>query len=485
MSIQLISGCSFQRKAVPLSFLVKDDEKQAWNPLIEQFNAKHPKIEIHLENLKVDPAKGTDQLKQKLLCALGNDKLKQALNCPPNQTFYDLLYLDIIWVPEFVKQGWLMDLTKEFPYKELKNEFLISELENGCYEDSNGCEGNDQDGKGKLYRVPFRTDIGLLYYRKDLLEQVKAKPPKTFDDLKKIAEDVQKKQLKTNEDFRQFLWPGQGEALIAMFTEVLHGYGGYWIQKDWISNKSEKNTKVVDNDNKCQQDKCKVVALDDPQAIQAVQFLYDTIYSDKISSSKLTELTDPDPEISEQFNKNPDAVFMRNWPFAWAKAYESESLQGKIDFIPMVHAEAQTSGASKGGWGFGVAKNTKHPKEAIEAIKFFTSAPIQRQFTLSYGSVPSLRKLFLDPQIVARYRHYPKLLSLIYYKQDDDEWIARPRIPQYKQASCILQKYLDKVLNSGDELPNFNQVMNQAAKETRKLLDNTENLSPEEMLKCE
>ncbi len=469
MSIQLISGCSFQGK-VTLSFIVKDDEKQAWEPLIVQFHHKHPNIHINLGNLTQDPAKGTDQLKEKLLCALGKDKSKENPNCPSdNNKFYDLLYLDIIWVPEFVNQDWLLDLTDydDFKPENLKKEFLVSEVENGCYGDPKGCEGNDKHGKGRLYRVPFRTDIGLLYYRKDLLEQVKAKPPETFkippetfEDLIKIAKNLQEKQLKTSKDFWGFLWPGQGEALVAMFTEVLHGYGGYWIKQD--------------------QDQL-VVGLDEQQAIKAVQFLYDTIYSDQISSSKLTELTDPDTEISEKFN-NPDVVFMRNWPFAWVKAYESESLRGKIDFIPMVYAQGQTSGgASKGGWGFGVAKNTKHLPEAIEAIKFFTSAPIQRQFTLSYGSVPSLRKLFLDPQIVARYRHYPKLLSLIDSKENNGKWIARPRIPQYKQASCILQNYLGQVLN--DKLTP-DQAMAKAANDTQKLLNNTKKLLPEEMLKC-
>ncbi|MDZ8226428.1 extracellular solute-binding protein [Nostoc sp. ChiVER01] len=471
MSIQLISGCSSQ--PVPLSFIVKDDETEVWNPLIAQFNAKHPNIIIRPDVLKQDSRKGTDRSKEALISAF-TDKDKKP---------YDLLYLDIIWVPEFVEQGWLKDLTKEFPPKDLKKEFLFSEVDNGCYGGKKGCDD------GKLYRVPFRTDIGLLYYRKDLLAKIQAKPPETFDDLKKIVKRYQTNEPKLDKNFWGYLWQGQGEALVAMFTEVLHGYGGYWIKKDWI-----RKEKVVDHDEQCQgnnpkqPDKCKVVGLDEPQAIQAVQFLYDTIYDSKISPSDLLSFTDPDTDILKIFLAEPDAVFMRNWPFTWAKAYEAEpkfSGNGKIDFIPMVHAEGNTSGASKGGWGFGVAEKTKYPHEAIEAIRFFSSAAIQRQFALNYSSLPSRRRLFFDPQIVARYRHYPKLLALIDRKEKKDEWIARPRIPQYTKASCILQKYLRKALNPSNGYLPPDKAMGEAAQKTRELLDReTQKLSPQEMLKC-
>jgi multiple sugar transport system substrate-binding protein len=67
---------------------------------------------------------------------------------------YDLIYMDVIWVSEFANKGWLMDLSDQISAKELA-QFLESNVAAGRYNSG-------------LYRIPFRSDIGLLYYRKDL-----------------------------------------------------------------------------------------------------------------------------------------------------------------------------------------------------------------------------------------------------------------------------------------------------------------------------
>ena len=226
-----------------------------------------------------------------------------------------------------------------------------------------------------------------------------------------------------------------------MFIEVLEGYGGFWI-------KPENHQ----------------VGLDAQEAIQAVNFLRETI--DKgISPPGITTYEE---ETTHRLFRDGKAAFMRNWPNVWVDANgANSSISGNIAIQPMVHATGKKSSACKGGWGFGIAKTTKHKKEAVQAIKFFTSAASQRQFTLKYGSVPSRRKLFFDPKIVARYSHYPDLLTMI-----DHDWVARPRIPQYAQASCILQKYLSAALTQPNENGYLNpqEAMPSAAQETRQLL---------------
>ncbi len=185
MSIVLISGCSFE--PVTLTFVVTKNEVEDWKPLINQFEAKYH-IKINLNPAKANVPDASDKVKTALVCAFEEKKP------------YDLLYLDIVWVPEFAERDWLTDLTKEFQPEELKKEgFLVNKIENGLYK----CE-NCKDSK--LYRVPFRTDIGVLYYRKDLVKQ--AEIPKTFDDLKKISKDLQDKlRAKTTEkDSWGYLW---------------------------------------------------------------------------------------------------------------------------------------------------------------------------------------------------------------------------------------------------------------------------------------
>ena len=84
---------------------------------------------------------------------------------------YDLVNMDVIWTPKFAAAGWLKDLSNEFSTEELAV-FSPNDIEGSRYE-------------GKLYRVPIRSDAGVLYYRKDLLTAAGYKPPETFDELMK------------------------------------------------------------------------------------------------------------------------------------------------------------------------------------------------------------------------------------------------------------------------------------------------------------
>lgn len=158
-------------------------------------------------------------------------------------------------------------------------------------------------------------------------------------------------------------------------------------------------------------------------------------------------------------------MFLRNWPDVWVQANAADSrVRGKIDIKPMVHAAGSgySSGACKGGWGFGIANNTKHKEAAKRAIQFFTSAKAQRHFVLSMSFVPTRQTLFIDPQIVDRYSYYPKLLEMI-----EENSVLRPAIPQYTKASKILQQCLIAALTKQQ---NLQEAMKAAAAETRKLL---------------
>ncbi|MBD1908269.1 ABC transporter substrate-binding protein [Trichocoleus sp. FACHB-6] len=402
------------RKPVTLSFVVPNREAEQWQPLIEEFHSKNRDIRINLTNFsQTNPEKpeNTDQVKELYTAAFQKKRGKLP---------YDLIYQDIAWVPTFAEAGWLRDISDWISKEEL-DKFLRSEVEAGRYQ-------------GKLYRIPFRTDVGVLYYRKDLLERVKENPPETFDDLIRISQNLQKQGIAWG-----YLWQGsRSEAITAMFYEVLHGYGGFWIDP-----------------------KTRVVGLDRPEALKAVEFLHNTIM-EGISPKGVTSYRED--ETRSLFTEGK-AVFLRNWPDVWVQANAADSfIRGKIDIKPMVHAAGYSSGACKGGWGFGIAQTTKHPKQAWKAIQFFTSAAAQRHFVLTMSFVPSRRTLFIDPQIIDKYSHYPKLLEII-----DEYSILRPPIPEYGQASDILQQYLWNAL-MGQQNPQA--AMKAAAEQTRKLLAN-------------
>src|SRR5260370_34259798 len=68
----------------------------------------------------------------------------------------------------------------------------------------------------KLVAVPYRVDIGLLYYRTDLLRQYGYRePPRTWDELEIMAARIQAgERAKGKKQFWGFVWQGEGDEVL-------------------------------------------------------------------------------------------------------------------------------------------------------------------------------------------------------------------------------------------------------------------------------
>lgn len=392
---------AFSGQPVTITILINALEAAQWQPLVEEFQQQHPNIRLQI----IEGPNATDQVEDLYTSSflLGNSP-------------YDLVYMDIIWTSKFAAAGWLLDLSARLSSEEL-DQFLQGDVRGGIYEK-------------KLYRIPFRSDAGMLYYRQDLLEQAGYDPPETFAELIRISQDLQQQNLA---DWG-YVWQGrQYEGLSAMFVEILRGSGAFWIAPETLE-----------------------VGLDQPEAIEAVNFLVSTI-TKGISPPGVTTYGEDETRL---LFENGRTVFLRNWPYVFALASDSP-IAGKFKIKPMVHAPQESSGACQGGWGLGIASTSQHPEEAWQVIEFLSSEETQRKYTLDTGYVPSRRSLFNDPEIIAKYNHYPQLLEVV------ENSALRPPIAQYAQASDILQRYLSAALT---QRMSPEQAMKTAAEETRRLL---------------
>lgn len=394
---------AFSQQPITLNFLVGAPETPTWRPLIKEFEAENPGIRINL----IEGPNATNAVEDLYTSSF-------LLGSSP----YDLVYMDIVWVPKFAAAGWLEDLSDRVSPAEAQD-FLKGDLEGGRYQ-------------GRLYRIPVRSDAGMLYYREDLLSQNGFQPPETFTDLLRISQALQAQKVVP----WGYVWQGrQYEGSAAMFVEVLAGSGGFWINPQ-----------------------TKEVGLDRPESIQAVEFLLKTI-SQGISPRGVVTYQE---EETRRIFQSGQAAFLRNWPYAWPLANAADSpVRGKIAIKPMVHAQGFESAACQGGWGWGIAKGSRHPNEAWKAVQFFTSKDSQRKVTLSTGYLPSRRSLYSDPEIIKNYSFFPDMLDVL------DNAVLRPPIAQYAQASDILQRYLSAALTN-QMTPE--RAMQAAANETRRLL---------------
>ncbi|MGH7961389.1 MAG: extracellular solute-binding protein, partial [Candidatus Binatia bacterium] len=121
----------------------------------------------------------------------------------------DILQLDVIWTPEFAAAGWLLPLDPFAP--EVESFFPATVAANRW--------------QGKLYALPWFVDVGMLYWRTDLL----AHPPASFQDLSRQAAEVQDR---AGLPFG-FVWQGaRYEGLVTVFLEHLGGFGGRILDQD-------------------------------------------------------------------------------------------------------------------------------------------------------------------------------------------------------------------------------------------------------------
>lgn len=399
-------------RIVTLSLVLPASEAAVWTPLINEFHRQNPDI-------RIVPILGnftTDEMEAIYFSDL--------MNVSPS---YDLLYLDMIWVRQFAATNQLKDLTDLVSEAE-RSEFLPEDIKVGEYQE-------------KLYWLPLRSDVGVLFYREDLLAAAGyTAPPQTFQELMEMSRRIQ------SQGFADwgYVWQGQQyEGLVALFEEVLAGYGGFWMDQE-----------------------TQAVGLDQPPALQAVQFLQQTIQQG-ISPAAVRNYNEED---SFQKFAEGNTVFLRNWPFIQPRLVQLEQLRNRVKIAPTVHAAGRTSTPCKGGWGFSISRNATHPQEAWRAIQFLTSEASQRRLVQESGYLPSRKALFTDSILLEQ---FPYLSSLY---QAVENSVPRPLIRNYKEVSDILQRYLSEVLDiptSGSNIEVEQRVatlMKAAAQETRALI---------------
>lgn len=390
------SGCGRNQDRIVLRFLEQPDNGGGWNEIIRRFERANPEIDVEL----VEGPPATD-LREGIYSTsfLSGDRT------------YDLVYMDVIWVPKFAAQSWLLPLDDRLP-ESARGEFLPGDIAGSTYE-------------GRIYRVPMRSDAGLLFYRSDIA----GGPPETFEDLTAAC-----RRHQSPPGVWGFVFQGrQYEGLVCAFLEVLWGHGG----------------DLLDDDGN--------LILDSPEGVDALRWLAESVGS--ISPPAVT--TYQEEEARHAFQEGR-AIFLRNWPYAWNKAQESGSpIAGKVGIAPMVHRPGHESAAALGGWGFGIAAGSRNPDAAWRFVEFATSEKGMRILNRMNGAIPARRSLYHDPEIVEAHPHYPELYEILLRAR------PRPVHPQYARISSSLQVHVSAAL-VGRETPE--EALRLAAGEIRSTL---------------
>lgn len=272
----------------------------------------------------------------------------------------DVINVDVVW-PGMIKDH-LLDLK---PYsKGVEKEHFPSIVAN-----------NTADGK--LIAMPWFTDAGMLYYRKDLLEKHGEKAPTTWEELAATAKKIQDAERKAgNADMQGFVFQAKAyEGLTCGAVEWLWSYGGGNIVDD-------KGNITVNN----------------PKAAKALNTA-----ASWIGTIAPTGVLNYGEEDARGVFQSGNAVFMRNWPYAWSLGNGKDSkIAGKIGVsaLPKGGADGKNA-ATLGGWQLAVSKYSKHPKEAADLVMYMTSKEIQKERAIKGSYNPTIPSLYQDKDVLA------------------------------------------------------------------------------------
>jgi multiple sugar transport system substrate-binding protein len=261
---------------------------------------------------------------------------------------YDIYNLDSQWVNEFATHGYIRSLAGQAIDT---SGFLPKSL------------ATAEGPSGELDALPFTTDVGLLYYRSDLVPPSRLAAVHSFRDLMSLAASiVHGRPAGVTEGYAGQFDDYEGltvNALEAIWGHDRNAFGG--------------NGTVADQ-----------------AAVSAGLSDLASAFTTKVIPS--AETTYQEEQAAADF-ADGKAVFMRNWPIWYTRIKSGATLAGEPEaakVIKYVHVRPLPFPSVLGGQDLAVATSSRNPNAALEVIQYLTSASAERCL-LAVGGFPATR----------------------------------------------------------------------------------------------
>jgi multiple sugar transport system substrate-binding protein len=386
------TGCSGEdrsgRGTVKLTFSHGPDESGTFQQQIEEFNRLHAgEIEVRYREMPADTGQYYEQLRTEFQAGGGE---------------IDVISGDVTWPARFAARGWISDLSELFT-PEAREQYLPYTIESNAYEDG-------------VYGVPWFTDAGMLYYRKDLLEESGfSEPPVTWDELKEQARKVQRDSGTQH----GFVFQGADYE-----GGVVNGLEYVWTAGGDVLDPRDPDEVVVESEQ----------TLEGLRVEQSM--VMDRVAPEAVSSYKELE--------SYTVFGDGDAVFMRNWPFAYALSTEPNrsrirSEQIGVATLPVI-AEGVRTYSGLGGWNLFISAASGNRDAAWTFIQYLSAPEQQRTRALKGSYLPTLETLYEDEEVLETV----PILAL--GREAIQSARPRPASPSYPEMSLEMSEQFNALL---------------------------------------
>ncbi|MBO1005939.1 extracellular solute-binding protein [Pseudogracilibacillus auburnensis] len=375
--------------SIVLKVAIQNDDTPGTQALIDAFNESQDKYTVEWDALTNDSAQMHDQLLNSLTSGSSE---------------YDVISMDVVWAGEFAGAGFLEPIDVFMKDAGLsKDQFNAGSMDSGNY-------------TGKQYTLPLFPDLGLLYYRTDIVSDEDAAKLEssdyTYEDLYDMAENY------VGEDGTEygFLYQSkQYEGLTVNVTEFTKSY-----------TEIEKGLEMMH-----------------------------TFTEASFSPKDLLNFTEAETHTNfEQGN----AVFARNWPYQFGRIQaEEDGVEVSVDQVGIAPLP---NGGSVGGWLLGINKHSEHVEGAWEFISFAAGEEGQKVMSTEGGYIPGFNALLEDDEVLSS----NELLSFPGFQVALQETIARPVSPEYNKVSDLIQIDAHKYLSSGEDLEEISTSIEEVTK---------------------
>ena len=391
------TGCAPQQAAAgPVTIHILTMDQAGLKPaeidqIAREFEAKNPDIKVNMEYLGYD---------------FIHDKITTGMAAKPPA--YDAAMLDVIWPDEFVKAGYLLDVTNR----------ITPEMKSGIFPAAwNGVTRN-----GKVYGVPWLMDVKYFMYNKDMLQQAGiTDPPTTWEELVDQAKIIKEKGIV---EF-PIIWSwNQKEGVVCDYAVLLYGNGGSFVD---ASGKP---------------------AFNDEKGVQALTWMKQTI-DDGLSNP--SSVSSDENAVRDNFIAGQSA-FAVNWLFQYSDSNDASKskIVGQAAFAPMpvfkAGADAGVKGSSvDGSSAFAIMSTTPYPDQTWKFLTYLASNEVQTKY--SAEMLPIWKEDFegqkleeLKAATTTNPVTVPAFLAQFPYANE------RPTVAYYNEASAALQLAIQEAL---------------------------------------
>jgi multiple sugar transport system substrate-binding protein len=309
----------------------------------------------------------------------------------------DIVSIDQIWVPRFAKWAEPLDMS----FIEYVKDSLLNVALKSCYY------------QGKLAAIPTHLDVGIMYYRTDLIRKIK----NGVEWEKKLRqsitwEDFIELKKKSETEYPYYIFQADDyEGLVCNFLELLQSQGKSLYENG-------------------------ILQLESREAHKALSMLVDLVNIYKVSPANVSEFRENN---GNSYFLNNNGMFLRGWP-SFLKEFEKDTVHREIiknlEVAALPHFKNGKPVYILGGWNFMVSKYSGHKAEAVKFIKFMLSRQAQTRMFEARNTMPVIRAIYEDKNYISKHQNLSYLYSLL------NKGFHRPSIEEYTKVSDIISYYL-------------------------------------------